>query len=135
MSSQGPTRVAHWSLRGAIFTGYTVNGDVGSKATLAISLQIDGYVNTLFRYHSGYKLHREFSVKVFHVVQGLDTTYTFQEMYSVATDMKPITLLGDVLALDDSRSRTTLWNWKEGTYATLRDSTGEASYIQVRFSD
>jgi hypothetical protein len=41
--------VAHWSPRGAIFTGFTVNGEVGSKATLAISLQLDGYVTISVR--------------------------------------------------------------------------------------
>jgi hypothetical protein len=46
MSDQEATMVAHWSPRGGIFTGYTVNGEVGSKATLAISLQLDGYVTT-----------------------------------------------------------------------------------------
>jgi len=39
--------VAQWSPRGAIFTGHTVNGEMGSKATLAVSLQLGGYVTTL----------------------------------------------------------------------------------------
>ena len=78
---------------------------------------------------------RDFSVKVFHVAQGIDTTYAFQEIYSVATDMKPVTLLGDVLTLADSRSQTAIWNWKDGTYAILQHFIEEFSYIQVRFSN
>jgi hypothetical protein len=34
--------VARWSPRGAIFTGFAVNTEVASEATLAISVQIDG---------------------------------------------------------------------------------------------
>jgi hypothetical protein len=71
-------------------------------------------------------------VKVFHVTQGNDAAYAFQEIHSVSTDMKPVTLLGDVLALADSRSQTALWNWKDGTYSILRHFTEESAYIQVR---
>jgi hypothetical protein len=46
MSDQDSKMVAQWSPRGAIFTGYIVNDEVGSKATVAVSLQLDGYVAT-----------------------------------------------------------------------------------------
>jgi len=44
MSDQDSKIVAQWSPRGAIFTGHTVNDAMGSEATLAVSLQLDGYV-------------------------------------------------------------------------------------------
>lgn len=41
-------------------------------------------------------------------------------LFSVSTSFRPITLQGDLLALSDDVSQTAIWNWRKGTYATLR---------------
>ncbi|KAF8873177.1 hypothetical protein CPB84DRAFT_1854131 [Gymnopilus junonius] len=111
---EGSRKVCEWSPRGAIFTGYVVNEDEKSPATFALSVH----------------LNEEQSVKVLKLSFAENASYSLEELYSVDTDMKPITLAGDLLALSNDVSQTAIWNWREGTYAILEHSTDGPSIFQ-----
>jgi predicted Abi (CAAX) family protease len=59
-------------------------------------------------------------VKVLHLRIQPGSTYCFEEMYTVDTPMKPVTLMRNLLALSDDISQTAIWNWQTGSYAILQ---------------
>jgi len=48
--------------------------------------------------------------------------------------MKPVTLMGDLLALSDNISQTAIWNWRIGSYAILQHEHNDVVVLQVRTS-
>ncbi|KAF8956748.1 hypothetical protein BDZ97DRAFT_1825834 [Flammula alnicola] len=107
-------KVCEWSPRGAIFTGFSMNCDPRSEATVAVSLY----------------LNEQLFVKVLTLRREPDSTYSLEEMYSVDTTMKPTTLVGDLIALTDDVSQTAIWNWRDGTSAVLEHSIDSPSILQ-----
>ena len=59
-------------------------------------------------------------IKVLHLRIQPGSIYDFEEMYTVDTSMKPVTLMRNLLALSDDISQTAIWNWQTGSYAILQ---------------
>ncbi|KAF8148396.1 hypothetical protein B0H34DRAFT_736837 [Crassisporium funariophilum] len=104
VSIDKPKKLCEWSPRGAIFSGVAPNSENESEVTVAVSLQING----------------KNCVKVLCLHEGSRGSFSLREVYSVDTDMKVMTLVGESLALSDDVSQTAIWNWKNGTYALLQ---------------
>ncbi|KAF9477998.1 hypothetical protein BDN70DRAFT_896079 [Pholiota conissans] len=107
-------KLCEWSPRGAIFTGFALNSDENSEATIAVSLQLND---------------RHF-VELLTLFTTEDSTCLLKRLFSVDTTMKPVTLVGDLIALTDDTAQTAIWNWKEGTYAILEHPTNNPTLIQ-----
>ncbi|KAJ3503747.1 hypothetical protein NLJ89_g8298 [Agrocybe chaxingu] len=126
LSSKESRKVGEWSPRGAIFNGFALNEDPDGGAELAISVHLNG----------------EASVRLLSLDEGIDGPCTFREIYTVSTTMRPLKLVGYLLALSDETSQTAVWNWRNGTYAILENSiedvpVGQSAYnecIQVLFA-
>ena len=71
------------------------------------------------------------SVKVLHLRTQPGSTYDLEEVYTVDTLMKPMTLMGDLLALSDDISQTAIWNWRIGSYAILQHANDGAVMFQA----
>jgi len=48
------------------------------------------------------------------------------------TDMKPMTLMQDFLALSDDIAQTVILNWQIGSYAVLQHTNDGSAISQVR---
>ncbi|KAF9009566.1 hypothetical protein BDQ17DRAFT_1538976 [Cyathus striatus] len=97
-----PKRCCEWSPRGAIFSGFCLNSDPYSEATVAVSMLKDG----------------NYTVEL--LALRLDGgTVSLESITSVKTNFRPITLQGDLIAVSDEMSQTAIWNWKHNTYAIL----------------
>ncbi|PBK61084.1 hypothetical protein ARMSODRAFT_1089930 [Armillaria solidipes] len=99
-------------LVGAIFTGVELNVDPESEAAVAVSL----------------------SQRI--VLLRLDDDGSLHEIRSIDTDLHPVTLSGDVIALDDNVSQTLIYNWKTDERARL-DGVDDAQHdhcLQVIFT-
>ncbi|KIM35396.1 hypothetical protein M413DRAFT_449782 [Hebeloma cylindrosporum] len=107
-------KVCEWSPRGAIFNGFALNSDSNSEATVAVSLQ----------------LNEQMFVKILHLRSHPGCGYDFEEMYSVDTPMKPVTLVRDLLVLSDDISQTAIWNWRIGSYAILQHTNDSPTMLQ-----
>ncbi|KAK0237325.1 hypothetical protein EDD85DRAFT_770504 [Armillaria nabsnona] len=103
---------SEWSPKGAIFTGVKLNTDPESEASVAVSL----------------------SQRI--VLLHLNDYGTLHEIHSVDTDLRPVTLSGDVIALDDDVSQTVIYNWKSEERAYLDDvrDTQHDHCLQVVFT-
>ncbi len=66
----------------------------------------------------------------------LNDTGTLHEIHSIDTDFRPVTLSGDVIALDDDISQMVIYNWKTEERAYLDDvrHTQHDHCIQVVFT-
>ncbi|KAK0216390.1 hypothetical protein IW262DRAFT_1276639 [Armillaria fumosa] len=105
-------KCSEWSPKGAIFTGVKLNTESESEASVAVSL----------------------SQKT--VLLHLDDSGTLHEIRSIDTDLRPVTLSGDVIALDDDVSQTVMYNWKTDERAHL-DDVGDNQHdycLQVVFA-
>jgi len=71
-------------------------------------------------------------IKVLHLRLQPGSTHDFEEMYTVDTPMKPVTLMRDLLALSDDISQTAIWNWQTGSYAVLQHENDGAVMLQAR---
>ncbi|KAF8188673.1 hypothetical protein BJ912DRAFT_968162 [Pholiota molesta] len=103
--------------RRAIFTGFAMNTDERSTATIAISLQ----------------LNELYLVEIMHLCQAEDSTYSFKRVYSITTKLKPVTLEGDLLALTDDNEQTVICNWKTGASAILDYSTDDPNNTELNY--
>ncbi|KDR65832.1 hypothetical protein GALMADRAFT_260029 [Galerina marginata CBS 339.88] len=115
MGAADSQKVCEWSPRGAIFTGFVLNSDPRSAATIAIALH----------------LNEEQFIKILCLKHDDILGYSFEELYSADTDMKPITLMGDFLALSNDISQTAVWNWQNGQYAILEHPIEDPSVTQL----
>ncbi|KAK0483000.1 hypothetical protein EDD18DRAFT_1200523 [Armillaria luteobubalina] len=105
-------KCCEWSPKGAIFTGVKLNTEPESEASVAVSL----------------------SQRI--VLLRLDDNGTLHEIRSIDTDLRPVTLSGDVIALDDDVSQTVMYNWKTDERARL-DDVGDTQHdhcLQVVFA-
>ncbi|PBK86052.1 hypothetical protein ARMGADRAFT_1086815 [Armillaria gallica] len=105
-------KCSEWSPKGAIFTGVKLNADPESEAGVAVSL----------------------SQRI--VLLCLDDDGTLHEIRSIDTDLRPVTLSGDVIALDDDVSQMLIYNWKTHEHAYL-DDVGDTQHdhcLQVVFT-
>ncbi|EGN94822.1 hypothetical protein SERLA73DRAFT_77554 [Serpula lacrymans var. lacrymans S7.3] len=103
--NSGFRKTAEWGPKGAIFSGLTVNTKPGSEAVLAVSIQQSGSSR----------------VEVLSCIGEQDTT--FQTLTTVDTHHRPTALCGDLIALTDTLAETVIWNWRENTYAILRNGS------------
>jgi len=76
-------------------------------------------------------IYRELSVKILQIEEAPDSCCRFSEIYSVETSMKPMTLAGDILALSDEVSQSAIWNWRDGSCASLKHSADDLTVAQV----
>jgi len=76
-------------------------------------------------------IYRELSVKILQIEEAPDSSCRFSEIYSVETSMKPMTLAGDILALSDEVSQSAIWNWRDGSSASLKHSADDPTVAQV----
>ncbi|SJL17362.1 uncharacterized protein ARMOST_20912 [Armillaria ostoyae] len=70
------------------------------------------------------------------VLLRLDNDGSLHEIRSIDTDLHPVTLSGDVIALDDNVSQTLIYNWKTDERAHL-DGVDDAQHghcLQVVFT-
>ncbi|KAK0445680.1 uncharacterized protein EV420DRAFT_1276985 [Desarmillaria tabescens] len=107
-------KCSEWSLRGALFTGLKLNTDTESEASMAVAL--DG------------------SQRI--VLLHLDDGGKLREIHSFDSDLHPVTLTGDIIALSDHISTTLIYNWKTDERAYL-DEGGDMQYdhcIQIIFT-
>jgi hypothetical protein len=49
----------------------------------------------------------------------VDGTYHFRILNSIQSNLRPITLQGNLLAVSDDVARTVIWDWSAGTSAIL----------------
>ncbi|KAG6831114.1 hypothetical protein H0H87_006139 [Tephrocybe sp. NHM501043] len=110
----GARKACEWSPRGALFSGVTLNTDVVSDATLAVSMSKDG----------------EHSVHMISLQRDDNGEFSLQSIHTIASDMKPTNLHGDLLALSDEVSTTVVWNWRAQTSAVLQQPDSEAGLWQ-----
>ncbi|KAF9529944.1 hypothetical protein CPB83DRAFT_882590 [Crepidotus variabilis] len=105
--------MGRWSPRGALYTGVTVNTDPSSSATIAISIYLDG----------------QFFVKIMSLLAAGRVEDLFLVLHELpfASELKPVLLQGDIVALADTTHETILWDWKRGTFATLHDGPQNTS--------
>ncbi|PBK61097.1 hypothetical protein ARMSODRAFT_897248 [Armillaria solidipes] len=90
-------KCSEWSPKGAIFTEVKLNADPESEASVAVSL----------------------SQRI--VLLRLDDDGFLHEIRSIDTDLRPVSITGDVIALDDDASKTLIYNWKTEERAYLDD--------------
>ncbi|KAK0421762.1 hypothetical protein EV421DRAFT_1915386 [Armillaria borealis] len=105
-------KCSEWSPEGAIFTGVKLNMDPESEAGVAVSL----------------------SQRI--VLICLDDNGFLHEIRSVNTDLRPLSMTGDIMALDDDVSKTLIYNWRTAESADLGD-VGDTQYdhcLQVTFT-
>ncbi|KAK0433865.1 hypothetical protein EV421DRAFT_1993882 [Armillaria borealis] len=90
-------KCSEWSPEGAIFTRVQLNADPESEAGVAVSL----------------------SERI--VLPRLDDNGTLHEISFIDTDLRPVTLSGAVMALDDGISQALVYNWKTDECAYIDD--------------
>ncbi|KAK0433876.1 hypothetical protein EV421DRAFT_1993927 [Armillaria borealis] len=86
-----------WSPKGAILTGAKLNADPRSEFGVVVSL-----------------LQRI-------VLLRLDDNSTLHEIRSIDTDLRPVSITGDVIALDNDASKTVMYDWRTDQRAYLDD--------------
>ncbi|PBK86041.1 hypothetical protein ARMGADRAFT_1169269 [Armillaria gallica] len=90
-------KCSEWSPKGAMFTGVKLNVDPESEAGVVVSL----------------------SQRI--VLLRLDDDGTLHKIRSVETDLRPVNITGDVIALSDDVSKTVIYNWMTDEHAYLDD--------------
>ncbi|KAJ3543685.1 hypothetical protein NMY22_g3048 [Coprinellus aureogranulatus] len=95
-------RVGEWRPRGTIIKCLAVNSDSSSPATLAIGVLLQPE-------NHGVQL------------LSISPSMTFEPMIFLTTILNPIALQGDLIGLGDFSLQSVLWNWREGTSATLHE--------------
>lgn len=118
-----PQKCCEWSPRGAIFNGFALNADETSEATLAVSVMKEG----------------EHMVDIMSVDSNIDGTYHFRILNTIQSNLKPIALQGDLLAISDDAACTMIWDWRAGTSAILEHPPDDlavwhSNCIQVIFA-
>ncbi|SJL10799.1 uncharacterized protein ARMOST_14193 [Armillaria ostoyae] len=90
---------SEWFRDGAAINAFELNTDPESEASMAVFL---GRLQRL-------------------VLLRLDNDGNLYEIHSINTDLHPVNLTGDLMALSDDRSKTVINNWKTGAHANLDD--------------
>lgn len=106
LSSEGAfvRKVAEWSPKGIIFTGFVVNSDSSSKGTLAVSVDRKG----------------QQSIEILSLHEVNDRTSVLKSIRTIDTRLKPIALQGSLAANCDDASKAVIMNWENGAQAVLR---------------
>ncbi|KAI0633144.1 hypothetical protein C8Q77DRAFT_875647 [Trametes polyzona] len=102
-----PRKVADWSPKGAIFSGFVVNTAPDSEATLATAVQTG----------SGHR-----SIEILGIVDSEIGTTSLKSICNIATSFRPIALDGDLIAFSDDAYETVIMNWRKNTFALLKGS-------------
>ncbi|PPQ93506.1 hypothetical protein CVT25_005204, partial [Psilocybe cyanescens] len=118
IGSEKPHKVCEWSPRGAIFSGIAVNSDSRSEATIALALHLNEQVIGPYCENSFVK------------ARDWVTVFFARDARYKNFDMKPVTMNGDILALNDDFSQTAIWNWRTGSYGLLRHLPEDPSVFQ-----
>jgi hypothetical protein len=80
-------------------------------------------------------LSSEHTVDILAVEIGVDSTYHFRTLSTIQSNLKPVTLQGDLLAIGDDVARTMIWDWRAGTSAILEHQPEDlAVWVTSRFS-
>ncbi|KAI5998795.1 hypothetical protein EDD15DRAFT_2241861 [Pisolithus albus] len=112
--------VCHWSPGRAIFNGMAINSDQSSAAVLAISVK-----------HSSHSVIEILSL----VSETSPSRMSFHPMTTLQTRYKPVSLRGDIIALSDHDSETSIMNWKTGNQYLLRSpDTWQDKPLHVAFA-
>ncbi|KAI8996239.1 hypothetical protein BD414DRAFT_477205 [Trametes punicea] len=106
-SGAKPRKLADWCPKSAIFSGFVVNSDPESEATLATAVETG----------SGQR-----SIEILQVTDRPSGTLAFKSVCNIATSFRPITLKGDLIAFSDDAYETVVMNWRENTFALLKGS-------------
>ncbi|PBK61044.1 hypothetical protein ARMSODRAFT_1025955 [Armillaria solidipes] len=94
-------KCSEWSLKDEIITMVTINEDPKSEGSIAVSFLI--------------------------VLLHLDKAGTLHQVRSIDMSLRPVTLSGDIIALDDEITKTVIYNWKTDEHAYLVDG-GDLEY-------
>ncbi|KAH9927373.1 hypothetical protein B0H21DRAFT_133967 [Amylocystis lapponica] len=106
-NEQTPSRkVAEWSPKGAIFTGFVVNSDPESEGIIATSV-IAG---------------SRHDIQILSIVTEDGGQAAFRTVCSINSPFRPITLQGDLIAFSNDSFETTIMNWRSGAAALLCSS-------------
>ncbi|KAI9058631.1 hypothetical protein FKP32DRAFT_1596926 [Trametes sanguinea] len=102
-----PRKLADWAPKSAIFSGFVVNSDPESEATLATALQTG----------SGQR-----SIEILEITGLAGGDSAFRSICNIATSFRPIALKGDFIAFSDDAYETVIMNWRLNTFALLKGS-------------
>ncbi|KAK0433873.1 hypothetical protein EV421DRAFT_1909780 [Armillaria borealis] len=105
-------KFSEWSLKGAMFTAVKLNADPESEASMAVSLEL-------------------------RFCTWMTMGFCMKFVSSIPiSDLRPVTINGDVIALDDGASKTLVYNWKTDKHAHLDDvgNTQHDHCLQVVFT-
>ncbi|OSD00750.1 hypothetical protein PYCCODRAFT_1446126 [Trametes coccinea BRFM310] len=105
--SVGPRKLADWAPKSAIFSGFVINSDPDSEATLATALQTG----------SGQR-----SIEILEITGLAGGDSAFRSICNIATSFRPIALKGDLIAFSDDAYETVVMNWRNNTFALLKGS-------------
>ncbi|KAI0712708.1 hypothetical protein C8T65DRAFT_646664 [Cerioporus squamosus] len=108
-STTSPTKIADWCPRNTIFSGFVVNSEPESEATLAVAVQHGGGTQ---------------SIQILSISYGDGLTPSFQTVCNIKTGFRPVALQGDLIAFSDDASETMVMNWRNNTFALLKSSQG-----------
>jgi hypothetical protein len=76
----------------------------------------------------------EHMVEIMTVDIEVDGTYYFRTLNSLESNLKPVTLQGDLLAISDDVARTVMWDWRMDTSAILEhEPDHSAIWVASRF--
>ncbi|KAJ2911843.1 hypothetical protein MD484_g8570, partial [Candolleomyces efflorescens] len=100
--------MGEWGRRGVLFKNIAVNQDSESQVTVAVGMV---------------------TAEGQHTVEFLKLTpsFSFETVCSLETNLSPIALKGDLVALCDAKSKTAIFNWATSGYALLDDDDGDDS--------
>ncbi|KAF8878228.1 hypothetical protein BD779DRAFT_1650009, partial [Infundibulicybe gibba] len=113
--SAEPQKRCEWSPKGVLFNGFCLNSDPDSEAMIALSIV----------------QHGEHRVDVLSLVES-NGTVSLEAIFSFASNLKPIAMRGDTIALSNHIARTVIYNWREDTSAILEHEQDEAGVWKVR---
>ncbi|CDO76171.1 hypothetical protein BN946_scf185034.g4 [Trametes cinnabarina] len=102
-----PRKLGDWAPKSAIFSGFVVNSDPDSQATLATALQTG----------SGQR-----SIEILEITGRSGGDASFKSVCNIATSFRPIALKGDLIAFSDDAYETVIMNWRQNTFALLKGS-------------
>ncbi|TFK81904.1 hypothetical protein K466DRAFT_604106 [Polyporus arcularius HHB13444] len=102
-----PTKVADWCPRNTIFSGFVVNSEPESEATLAVAVQHGGGTQI---------------IQILSIFSGGGEAPSFQLVCNIKTGFRPVALQGDLIAFSDDGSETMVMNWRKNTVALLKGS-------------
>ncbi|KAJ6614970.1 hypothetical protein B0H10DRAFT_2261099, partial [Mycena sp. CBHHK59/15] len=98
-------KLFEWSRRDCLLQSFVLNGDSACEGALAVSVTQAGF---------GYSLHSHVELMSIHKDAG------FRTIRSIASNLSPVYLRGDLIVLCDPIDLTPVMNWRTGATAILQ---------------